>query len=206
MGEVRFMISEAAKQVEVETHVLRYWEEELGLTIGRTEMGHRYYTRDDIQLFCCIKKLKDEGMLLKDSKPLIPELKATRLKMKESKETETSKAVKVQNPVQSKAGGETLPAQETEVVIPIRQLDQVRSLLGEVLTEVVTGNNEVLKKDISEAVTADVMQEMDKLLQSKERQQEEHFRKLDCLIRQQQASRKESVKVSPILRLKKMFT
>ena len=48
--------------------------------------------------------------------------------------------------------------------------------------------------------------EMDKLLQSKERQQEEHFRKLDCLIRQQQASRKESVKVSPILRLKKMFT
>ena len=164
MGEVRFMISEAAKQVEVETHVLRYWEEELGLTIGRTEMGHRYYTRDDIQLFCCIKKLKDEGMLLKDLKPLIPELKATRLKMKESKETETSKAVKVQNPVQSKAGGETLPAQETEVVIPIRQLDQVRSLLGEVLTEVVTGNNEVLKKDISEAVTADVMQEMDKLL------------------------------------------
>lgn len=206
MGEVRFMISEAAKQVEVETHVLRYWEEELGLTIGRTEMGHRYYTRDDIQLFCCIKKLKDEGMLLKDLKPLIPELKATRLKMKESKETETSKAVKVQNPVQSKAGGETLPAQETEVVIPIRQLDQVRSLLGEVLTEVVTGNNEVLKKDISEAVTADVMQEMDKLMQSKERQQEEHFRKLDCLIRQQQASRKESVKVSPILRLKNMFT
>ena len=54
MGEVRFMISEAAKQVDVESHVLRYWEEELGLTIGRTEMGHRYYTKDDIQLFRCI--------------------------------------------------------------------------------------------------------------------------------------------------------
>lgn len=65
MGEVRFMISEAAKQVNVESHVLRYWEEELDLTIGRTEMGHRYYTKDDIQLFCCIKKLKNEGMLLK---------------------------------------------------------------------------------------------------------------------------------------------
>ena len=38
MGEVRFMISEAAKQVNVESHVLRYWEEELDLTIGRTEM------------------------------------------------------------------------------------------------------------------------------------------------------------------------
>ena len=81
MGEVRFMISEAAKQVDVESHVLRYWEEELGLTIGRTEMGHRFYTKDDIRLFCCIKKLKDEGMLLRDLKPLIPELKETRLKL-----------------------------------------------------------------------------------------------------------------------------
>ena len=70
MGEVRFMISEAAKQVKVEAHVLRYWEEELDL-----------YTKDDIQLFRCIKKLKDEGMLLKDLKPLIPELKTTRLKL-----------------------------------------------------------------------------------------------------------------------------
>ena len=38
MGEVRFMISEAAKKVHVESHVLRYWEEELGLSIGRTEI------------------------------------------------------------------------------------------------------------------------------------------------------------------------
>ena len=75
MGEVRFMISEAAKQVDVESHVLRYWEEELGLKIGRTEMGHRYYTNDDIRLFRCIKKLKDEGMLLRELKPLIPELR-----------------------------------------------------------------------------------------------------------------------------------
>ena len=210
MGEVRFMISEAAKQVEVESHVLRCWEEELGLTIGRTEMGHRYYTRDDIQLFCCIKKLKDEGMLLKDLKPLIPELKATRLRMKEAKESEIPEMSEshdtLHNDIQTEPTKETLPAQESEVVIPIRQLEQVRSLLGEVLTEVVTENNEVLKKDIREAVTSDVMQEMDRLMQSKERQQEEHFRKLDCLIRQQQNARKESVKISPILKLKKIFT
>ena len=65
MGEARFMISEAAKKVQVESHVLRYWEEELHIPIGRTEMGHRYYTQDDIQLFCCIKKLKNEGVLLR---------------------------------------------------------------------------------------------------------------------------------------------
>ena len=38
------------------------------------------------------------------------------------------------------------------------------------------------------------------------REGKEHFRKLDCLIRQQQANRKESVKISPILKLKKIFT
>ena len=33
MGEVRYMISDAARLVDVEAHVLRYWEEELELPI-----------------------------------------------------------------------------------------------------------------------------------------------------------------------------
>ena len=44
-----YYISEAAKLVQVETHVLRYWEEELQLPIKRNEMGHRYYTDQDIR-------------------------------------------------------------------------------------------------------------------------------------------------------------
>ncbi len=200
MGEVRFMISEAAKKVQVESHVLRYWEEELSLEIGRTEMGHRYYTNDDIQLFRCIKKLKDEGMLLKDLKPLIPELKATRQKLKNSSAPQPPAGPDRPVPAISETAAE--PAE----VIPFTQLEQVRSLIGDVLTEVVTDNNEVLKKDISKAVTTDVMREMDFLFQAKERQEEEHFRKLDSLIRQQQASRRDTVKGSPIVRLKKLFT
>ena len=35
------MISDAAKMVDVESHVLRYWEEELKIDIPRNEMGHR---------------------------------------------------------------------------------------------------------------------------------------------------------------------
>ena len=68
MGEVHYMISEAAKRVGVEAHVLRYWEEELDLPIGRTEMGHRYYTEDDIRLFHCIKDLKEQSMQLRELK------------------------------------------------------------------------------------------------------------------------------------------
>lgn len=304
MGEVRFMISEAAKQVKVESHVLRYWEEELDLEIGRTEMGHRYYTKDDIQLFRCIKKLKDEGMLLKDLKPIIPELKETRLKLQSSGEPKTgdikklvkneetqhvkaqaeSKSIKpdqaasasssqdkpadqdstlhssstapegsvvqkktailkdsavpdcpavqknaeitesskdqnnsatLDKPSQDKPSLQRTPTSEEAFavlsiaqaeVIPVTQLEQVRTLIGDVLTEVVTANNEDLKKEISQTVTKDVMREMDFLFQAKERQEEEHFRKLDCLIRQQQASRREAAKEGPMGKLKKLLT
>ena len=65
MDQVRYMIKDAAKLVEVESHVLRYWEEELELPIARNEMGHRYYTEDDIQLLKHIKKLKERGYQLK---------------------------------------------------------------------------------------------------------------------------------------------
>lgn len=204
MGEVRFMISEAAKQVDVESHVLRYWEEELDLTIGRTEMGHRYYTNDDIQLFRCIKKLKDEGMLLRDLKPLIPELKATRLKLR----TSENNALSTVSAPASTVPDDSCKAvpEQSEVVIPLEKADQIRALFGDVFREVLTENNSVLKKDISSTVTTDVMHEMDYLLQAKDRRQEEHFRKLDTLIRQQQANRKESARTNPIIKLRKIFT
>ncbi|MCI8836265.1 MAG: MerR family transcriptional regulator [Ruminococcus sp.] len=293
MGEIRYMISEAARQVQVESHVLRYWEEELGLEIGRTEMGHRYYTKDDIQLFLCIQKLKNEGMLLRDLKPLIPELTETRKKRNAAKmQQEASKTVDMPS---SKAGDKSIdgtvaeakhslsssgtaqakhtspsdsaaqkehtlssnstaqakkytpssdsnaqakkytsssgsnaqakkytpspgtpalkeypdasvPALSEAEVIPVTQLEQVRSLIGDVLTEVVTTNNDVLKRDISKKVTADVIREMDFLFQANERREEEHYRKLDCLIRQQQTNRREAARNTPIGKLKKLLT
>lgn len=65
MEKVRYMISDAATMAGVESHVLRYWEDELELTIPRNEMGHRYYTRENIQEFQKIKELKEQGYQLK---------------------------------------------------------------------------------------------------------------------------------------------
>ena len=65
MEKVRYMISDAAAMAGVETHVLRYWEDELDLTIPRNEMGHRYYTSENIQEFKRIKELKEKGYQLK---------------------------------------------------------------------------------------------------------------------------------------------
>lgn len=44
MADVHYLISDASRKVDVESHVLRYWEEELEMNIPRNEMGHRYYT------------------------------------------------------------------------------------------------------------------------------------------------------------------
>ena len=263
MSEVKFMISEAAKQLQVEAHVLRYWEEELGLHIDRTEMGHRYYTEDDIQLFRCIQKLKNEGILLRELKPLIPEL--TTLKRQKAAQKNNSKAIPEPAPSCSpemipsavpemipsaepeipSAAPKTIPAPMPEIpsakpemvppaapndvptstpekaplsaaqvvtqtttaeVIEVTRLEQVRSLFGEAINEALVSNNHTLEKNITRRVTSNVCREIGLLFQVQEQQEEEHYRKLDCLIRQQQMHRKETAENAPAGALKRLFT
>ena len=71
--EKRFGISDAARQVGVEAHVLRYWEDELGLAIPRNGQGHRYFREQDIRseigksrafnfvLLSCFCRIEDES-------------------------------------------------------------------------------------------------------------------------------------------------
>lgn len=163
MGEVHYMISEAAKRVNMETHVLRHWEEELGLDIGRTEMGHRYYTEEDLRLFHCIKELKEQGMLLKELKELIPDMIKARGKKKQLDKKEEKALTEIQ-----------------------------KALLD---------NNQVLQ----EAITQAVIREMGYLFQAQEMQEEERYKRLDCLIRQQQSYRKEMAHGSPLKQLRRIF-
>ncbi len=72
--EKGYMISDASKMLEVENHVLRYWEEELELPIPRNELGHRYYRDSEIKLLRSIKDLKEQGFQLKAIKKLLPDL------------------------------------------------------------------------------------------------------------------------------------
>ena len=69
-----YLINEVAKEVHVESHVLRYWEEELGIPITRNRQGHRIYTQEDIKRFIRIKNLKDQGLQLKAVKLVLNQL------------------------------------------------------------------------------------------------------------------------------------
>lgn len=198
MGEVHFMISEAAKRVNVETHVLRYWEEELDLPIDRTEMGHRYYTEENLQLFNCIKELKEQGMLLKELKTLIPDILETKAKMKAKREVLNSETL-------SEPKGELLKATPEVLSEPENNLEKVQNLISDVVQNVVANNNKVLEKAVSDTVSERVLKEMDYLMQAKERQEEERYKKLDYLIRQQQTNRKEAARLTPGRRLRKLL-
>ena len=79
MKENKYTISEAARLLSVENHVLRYWEEELELNIPRNELGHRYYREEEIQLLHCIKELKNKEFQLKAVKELLPDLEQKNL-------------------------------------------------------------------------------------------------------------------------------
>ena len=193
MGEVHYMISEAAKRVNVETHVLRYWEEELSLSIGRTEMGHRYYTEDDIQLFCCIKELKEQGIQLKDLKGLIPDMLRTRDKLKLQKEPK-------EDPTVSNSVSE-----EQLDMASNASLEKIQLQIEEIFQHAMLENNKILEESVSQSISQAIIKEMNYLFQAQDRQEEDRYKKLDHLIRQQQTYRKESARSAPIRKLRKLF-
>ncbi|MCD8346607.1 MAG: helix-turn-helix domain-containing protein [Lachnospiraceae bacterium] len=71
-----YTVSEAVQRCGVPSHVLRYWEEELGLAIERTAQGHRVYREEDLTVFGKVKELKEKGI----------QLKAIRLLLEDSEE------------------------------------------------------------------------------------------------------------------------
>lgn len=108
------LISDAAKEVKVESHVLRYWEEELRLPIKRNELGHRYYTQEDVERFKQIKMMKERGL----------QLKAIKMILKDGKLDVLPKEY-----MQEKAGGENVgeAGEETTMgieVISVRDADR----------------------------------------------------------------------------------
>ena len=193
MGEVHYMISEAAKRVNVETHVLRYWEEELSLSIGRTEMGHRYYTEDDIQLFCFIKELKEQGIQLKELKGLIPDMLRTRDKLKLQKEPK-------EDPTVSNSVSE-----EQLDMASNASLEKIQLQIEEIFQHAMLENNKILEESVSQSISQAIIKEMNYLFQAQDRQEEDRYKKLDHLIRQQQTYRKESARSAPIRKLRKLF-
>ena len=182
MGEKRYIISDASKQVDVEAHVLRYWEVELDLQVPRNEMGHRYYTDKLIKLLKDIKSLKERGFQLKAIKMVLPELINSEEKLPE-RIFELKEELEI-SPVKA-----TMPVAETHIVDKMQQFE---TIMTNIVSKALVDNNSLLGQEVSE----NVIKEMDYLMRMNDEKEDERYKKLDETIRSYQRSRMEAAVVS----------
>ncbi|MCI5936988.1 MAG: helix-turn-helix domain-containing protein [Eubacterium sp.] len=171
MIKSQLSISDAAKELQVEAHVLRYWEEELSLPIPRNSMGHRVYGSEEIQRFRQIIAWKKEGYSLKEI---------------QDKFSERPGQV-IPYPVEytAAAPSPTPSADDNE------KMRQFKEILGRIVADAIRSNSSELTADIASDVSTKVNKELDFLFREKEEADEIRFRQLDETIRNYQKSRKE---------------
>lgn len=190
MSTIRYIISDASKKVDVEPHVLRYWEEELEIEIPRNEMGHRYYKETHIEVFKKVKILKDQGFQLKAIKLLLSDMDSfagldtqgildltTELNEKVMNLTGREELVESTKGVQEDASG--------------NKMIQFKTIMHGLIVSALKENNSTLTKDLSTDISESVIKEMDYLLRLKEEREEERYKRFDETIRDYQKSRSE---------------
>ena len=212
-----YYISEAAKKVQVENHVLRYWEEELQLPIKRNEMGHRYYTDQDVKQLQQVKLLKEQGLQLKairmilfktsgdqapdsitenDRRDKLMEMVKERVeeKTKEKEEMLMNRTHKyvVALSKDTKAPVETGQDQVDIDVEKNQKAARLQYLLQHMITEAVKSANRELCTEVKDSI----LKELDYQFRMQEerdeqhwKQEEEHYRKIDEMIRERHKPR-----------------
>lgn len=196
MEEVRYMITEAAKRVNVEAHVLRYWQKELALPISRNEMEQRYYKESDIELLKKVKHLKEQGFQLKAIKMILSNLN---MKDKLDSDPETSKD-ELQNDenllqeekTTDKAEGTSLIPDEKEHEVgdgTSSKMNQFKAIMNQIIMSALRENNGVLSEEVGMNVTDNVIREMNYIMRLQEEKEEERFRKFDATLRDYQKGR-----------------
>ena len=199
MGEIRYIISDASKQLDVEQHTLRYWEEELEIHIPRNEMGHRYYRQEDIDILKAVKVLKEKGYQLRAIKMLLPEImKLRNLDTNEVEKVQQEWDKKYMEGISEGLNLTSLTIQdagkendETMMARSLEKLEQFKVIMSNMMTEVLRDNNEALSETVSDAVTNNVIKELDYLLRIKEEREEERFKQFDKTLREIQYGRAE---------------
>ena len=185
MENVRYMISDAANIVNVESHVLRYWEEELELAIPRNEMGHRYYTEENIAQFQKIKEWKEQGY----------QLKAIRMMIHSGQPAAgTGEFYGGQPAGELQTGGnnviqmnrdyvETVPKpmmeKHSNPISNTVKLEQFQSMMLTIVKQAMEENNPALGKEVGVQVGDRVLKEMNYLMREQDEAEEERFRRLD---------------------------
>lgn len=167
-------ISDAAQRLKLEAHVLRYWEEELGLEISRNSQGHRYYSERDIRMFEKIIELKKEGYSLKDIEEAIASVKRERQVNSSAKLTDSSTDKSTDKAIDN----------SNDKIVDFKEA-QLQNVMNRIIANALRENKSIITTSLKAEITEDVMKQMDIIIREKEEREEERFRKLDEVIRKQ---------------------
>lgn len=188
MTQEVYTIKDAAKQVHVQTHVLRYWEEELGLSIGRNEQGHRYYTPEDVRLLERIRGWKEQGLQLKAIRLMLSEDGKLSVPAEVVRQAQTM-ATQIVEEGQGGNGEEFLPDEREN------KAARLQLLLENLVAKTVEENSKMILKEL-DFQFRQLEENAQAREQKRQEREEEHYRKLDELICQR-GRRKDKRKKHP---------
>lgn len=200
MSETTYTISEAARRLKVESHVLRYWEEELDLDIPRNDMGHRFYRTSDMKRFEDIQYLKERGFQLKSLKTVLPNADLIRKMDKNSVETlknEVNQKIAEEELAKQVAAAKTedgegksdrnvslLPKNREEANNfqktddPEYRMRQFRLMMNGLIQEALEASQENFTREVSDQISERMIKELDYQMRMQEEREEERFKKL----------------------------
>lgn len=200
MDETHYSISEAGKLVGVESHVLRYWEDELQLEIPRNGKSHRYYTELHIRLFQKIKELKEKGYQLKAIEQVLGKMINGETDVDPDEQLELNavnilKEGSVEGEMEGDAKIRMLQKKEsTAVAVNQEKMEQFQQLMnhiiGQAVGQAIRENNEALSEEISRQVNDRMVQEMEYMMRINDEREEERFKMLDEQLRAYQKDNK----------------
>jgi DNA-binding transcriptional MerR regulator len=164
MDETRYLISDASKHLGVESHVLRYWEEELGMHISRNELGHRYYSEKDIHTLECVKELKNQGFQLRAIKLIMPEMinrnsKGNQVEVLQG-ELEMEESMGQNN---KKHTGSQLAVKEKQAEVQIQtddKMEQFQEIMYRIISKAIADNNQAVGQSVGDTVSKQLMETM----------------------------------------------
>lgn len=180
-----YSIKEAAEELALENHTLRYYEDELDLSIPRNSIGHRYYREYDMKIFRDIIVLKEQGLQLKAIKGAIQCYYDPIGGDDWDEGSETY--------MQATA---TLEAPQLDITDTSNtKVEQFRLMMKQTFVQAIYENEEELKSELNHhikyKIEEDMKEEIEKIENIYEEKDKERYKKLDETMREMQKIRVE---------------
>lgn len=197
MDKKTYSIKDASEELGLENHTLRYYEDELELSIPRNSLGHRYYRLYDMKIFRDIMVLKEQGLQLKAIKSAIQGYydPAGEQDWEEASETY----------MQATAALEHARFDITDT--SNSKVEQFRLMMKQTFVQAIYENEEALKSELNHhikyKIEEDMKEEIEKLETIYEEKDKERYRKLDETMREMQKIRCELMDITEEVKEKK---